>query len=525
MPLQFRRGTDAERQAMTTPLAPGEPLFVTTPGLEKLYIGDGVAMNGIPVTGYTDQNSLDAVGNSLVDNNGSNQQITFSYNTLTGVITASVSVDTLYDNLDLNSNDITGVGNIDIQGQIRGTFKGSLFGDDSTPLVDGVASSVLLNGTIKDDIVPANGFTVDIGSTTNRFNDVYLKENARIFLDDVILRVDTGFVDISGGMSLGDSLIIDGAEISSNGLAVNLPEGSTINGFPIESIAPGQNYNVNIVGNDSSIIVDVSTSTVSAIEGNFRDLTGNLIGDVKGSLFSDDSGYVVNGMTREVFAREISCLGLITTEELEINDKLIFENDISIGYINVGEVSPALKLGESETGTRVVYYGLPDGGPDQIQYNIAGANSYEFITSKGSLTSTDKLDPDAELINFRAFGRSNSGVTAARPGFGEAGRIILGTRNGYTITDGDEFIGGSIILAVFNSNDENDATLVIIENNTINTPSVISSGYVQFGSYDAAGRSALTAANGMVIYNTTANRFQGYQNGAWINLDDGTAAP
>ena len=46
-----------------------------------------------------------------------------------------------------------------------------------------------------------------------------------------------------------------------------------------------------------------------------------------------------------------------------------------------------------------------------------------------------------------------------------------------------------------------------------------------FGSYDATARSGLTAANGMVIYNTTANRFQGYQNGAWINLDDGTAAP
>jgi hypothetical protein len=28
----------------------------------------------------------------------------------------------------------------------------------------------------------------------------------------------------------------------------------------------------------------------------------------------------------------------------------------------------------------------------------------------------------------------------------------------------------------------------------------------------------------MVIYNTTNNRFEGRQNGAWINLDDGTAA-
>jgi hypothetical protein len=32
-------------------------------------------------------------------------------------------------------------------------------------------------------------------------------------------------------------------------------------------------------------------------------------------------------------------------------------------------------------------------------------------------------------------------------------------------------------------------------------------------------RDALTAQNGMMIYNTTLNKFQGYQNGSWINLD------
>lgn len=31
-------------------------------------------------------------------------------------------------------------------------------------------------------------------------------------------------------------------------------------------------------------------------------------------------------------------------------------------------------------------------------------------------------------------------------------------------------------------------------------------------------RNALTAANGMLIYNTTDNKFQGYEAGAWANL-------
>ena len=44
------------------------------------------------------------------------------------------------------------------------------------------------------------------------------------------------------------------------------------------------------------------------------------------------------------------------------------------------------------------------------------------------------------------------------------------------------------------------------------------SGYVQFGSVTTTERNALTAANGMVIYNSTDNKFQGYENGAWVNL-------
>lgn len=41
-------------------------------------------------------------------------------------------------------------------------------------------------------------------------------------------------------------------------------------------------------------------------------------------------------------------------------------------------------------------------------------------------------------------------------------------------------------------------------------------------SFSTTARNLLSASNGDLIYNTTANRFQGYQNGAWINIDDGT---
>ena len=42
-------------------------------------------------------------------------------------------------------------------------------------------------------------------------------------------------------------------------------------------------------------------------------------------------------------------------------------------------------------------------------------------------------------------------------------------------------------------------------------------------SFTTTQRNALTAANGMMIYNTTTNQFEGYENGAWVSLKADTA--
>ena len=43
-------------------------------------------------------------------------------------------------------------------------------------------------------------------------------------------------------------------------------------------------------------------------------------------------------------------------------------------------------------------------------------------------------------------------------------------------------------------------------------------GYVQLPALTSTQRDALSAVNGMVIYNSTTNKFQGYENGGWANL-------
>jgi len=43
-------------------------------------------------------------------------------------------------------------------------------------------------------------------------------------------------------------------------------------------------------------------------------------------------------------------------------------------------------------------------------------------------------------------------------------------------------------------------------------------GYMIVGGKTTAERDALTPVNGMFIYNSTENKFQGYANGVWVDL-------
>jgi hypothetical protein len=53
---------------------------------------------------------------------------------------------------------------------------------------------------------------------------------------------------------------------------------------------------------------------------------------------------------------------------------------------------------------------------------------------------------------------------------------------------------------------------------------IVTGGVFRLPSMTDTERNALTAANGDVIYNTSSNKIEAYQNGSWIELDTGAAA-
>jgi|LauGreDrversion4_2_1035121.scaffolds.fasta_scaffold19641_4 hypothetical protein len=274
MPLQIRRGTAVERLAMTQPLAAGELLFVTNE--QKLYIGNGSTLGGILVTGYTNGDAQDAA--AQIFTSGSHNGINFSYNTVSNIISATV---------DLSS--YTGTIN-------AASFKGSLVADDSTLLVDAVDGKINLDGTVFTNIIPDTNVAYDIGSATNRFKDLYLS---------------------------GTTIYLGNATITAAGTAVNLPAGSTINGSPIG--VPGGDLNVNIVADDSTVIVNTTTEVVTA-QGGF---VGNLQGNIFTNLIDSSDSSQITVIPSTTFLSDI------TVDNDLIVSKIILNG---IAYETIGDI-------------------------------------------------------------------------------------------------------------------------------------------------------------------------------------------
>jgi hypothetical protein len=253
MPLQIRRGTDAERLAMTQPLAQGELLYVTN--TQKIYVGNGSTLAGslTSVTGYTDADAKDAAAASFTG--GTHSGITFTYNTVTDLISA---------NIDLSN----------YQGILRAdAFKGSVFADDGstiggTLLVDAVAGIIpaaVVSGTFSGDVV---------GNTTGyHTGDV----KGSVFADNSTLLVDAVSSTINATSITGNIFtnLID----SENSSAI------TVTPSILFSSAATVDDNLT-VGGDATISGIITGNVIGNIQGNVLDSTGSAVIDSANTTFN-----------------------------------------------------------------------------------------------------------------------------------------------------------------------------------------------------------------------------------------------
>jgi len=208
MPLQIRRGTNAERLAMAQPLAQGELLYVTDD--QRLYIGNGATLGGVQITGYNDENAVDAVGAALAS--GVHTGISFTYGLTqdtAGRIDAAVDL-----------SNYTGVIRAD-------AFKGSVFADDGSTIggtllvdaVDGVLRGPHIGnvtGNVTGNLtgnVTGNVTGNLVGNTTGFHTG---DSKGSLFGDDSSALVDAIDRIFYGSVDAGNTVLSDGVLTGTN---------------------------------------------------------------------------------------------------------------------------------------------------------------------------------------------------------------------------------------------------------------------------------------------------------------------
>ncbi len=404
MPLQIRRGTTAQRLSIT-PLI-GEPIYDTE--LQTVFVGDGITPGGVSaITGLTNEDVVDAVGAALEA--GQHENIIFTYTGLpdaadridarvdlsdyTGEIKASNFRGPLFADdssiiIDSATSFITAanvsaavITSPNFVGSLLGDIKGSVFGDDSIALVNAVDSSINLDGTVKGNIIPDVNIAYDIGSNSLRFKDLWLS---------------------------GTTIHLGNATITASGSAVELPAGSTVAGVPIGSGGSGDGvvsegeYRINIIGLDSTRIIDLDQTTVTAFTGNFD------------KIYSGDIEPTANGLYD------------IGTSTVKYKD-LHLSSRVYLGSAILNAVGSTLELPVNSTagGAQILVAGTP------INNNIVADDLTTIVnvTTKDIVAHTITAD-----LTGSVFADDSSILIDATQGIISTGKIFL-EQNTFYIND------------------------------------------------------------------------------------------
>lgn len=578
MPLKVRRGTNALRQT----IVPEQGELIYTTDTKKLYVGDGINAGGYPVTG----DPFLGLSNVVED------------------LTPQLG-----GNLDLNTRDITGTGNINIAGRIT---TNELF--------------VQPNGLVST-IIPKTNNTYSLGNAQRRFKNIYTNDinidgtfSAAGINSDIVADDSTVLVDVATGRLLTSSLTQSGA---TNGQVLKWngntntwsPSDNTLNNLDdtnivgqvdgdvltwdndnsqwIASASAGGGggatslndlTDVNATPTDGNALIwnnalstweegnpllpltaldfvltpalddttDIGTDALRFRKIHMHSLTTNVVDsaliptasgtyslgtsakrwtkvwaddlsiantismDIIGSTFGEDSTLFTDSVTRDINANNIIAnelqgnvigntsgqhIGPVTGDVVGSvfgDDSAILVDAVDgliVGNIE-NDITKSRELRGVSAGT----------------YNIA----YLLRQETGAVapdTELSKINFGTEINNIT----SNAWTISARQDFltffphpdtPDFTQFVKIWQNGKVMIQGEAGVSGFDGLAR-----EPDADLEVVGNVKISGPNEL-----LLGSMTTAQRDALTAVNGMIIYNNTLNKFQGYENGAWVNL-------
>lgn len=419
MALKLRRGTDLERQSVI--FDEGELIYTTD--TKTLWVGDGQTIGGILVGGNVDESPI-----------------------------------SLTQNLDLNSFDIVGNGDIDITGAV---IANSFVGDGSG----------LTNLFVSFD--PGQEYDISIRGNIRGIDSSLIFDYETNSINANLSGDGSNITNISLGQLSDVSIIAPG-----NGDVL-----SYVNGQFVNNNLDGLTLNVSILGDDSVLFID-STNRV-------------VIGNVLGSV----SGDVIDPITSDRI--------------IDAETKKGFFNSIESGQID----TVSNNLGDSFVINTLVSDTAGGGQPNTIVINGFGGT----FSSPTEPVNFSKTGIDFKFWTGTVY--ETSGLISSYHQTSGNGYLALNAKSDLTglFNNGIE-INGNGSTNLYADSEVTVNTDLVVTGSTTSNGVVLSGSTLRLANLTTTQRNLLTAANGDMIYNTTANKIQAYQNGSWINLDDGSAA-
>jgi hypothetical protein len=382
-----------------------------------------------------------------------------------------------------------------------------------TAYYSGDASNALSNSTALTVTINGNALSTNT-TTTLTVDNASPSYKAAILLTATVSPVGTGTVFfLDGANIIGQSTITAGSATLTYS---NLTGGS----HNMTAIYAGDSNYISSLSSDVSVTVSKLSSTVVltisdttpvygtniTLNATVTSLIGTPVGSVTFYNGSDSLGSatLLNGSAQLV----VNSLPVGTNPVTAFYNGNSNYNTNTSSSINVIPTTADTKITLDSSDYR------PVNGRDTTLYAIMNPSNatgtVTFYNDSVSIGTASIVDGVAEFL-----------ATGLLIGIHNIAASYTGDDNCAATTTGLPLPGPAIIPSTDIIYDIGTASKRF---NEVHVNTVHAKGFVMFGSYTHTERVALSAANGMVIYNTTANRFQGYQGGGWINLDDGTDA-
>lgn len=409
MALKVRRGTDAERAVVV--FEEGEIVYTTDQ--KTVFIGDGTTPGGVPISAVAGGSPPSLTQNLDGDGFDITGVDSFSANTLSGDASGLTNVPApsiLTQDLDLNNFNLTGNGDIFINGEINaGITNASLDGNSYRINVLGTDSTIIVdsnNGILTGDLVGSH------------YGDVY---------------------------STDSSLLIDANQSI-----------SYLNDFRVARIDIGDRDTVAARRTELEMFGEDNVSEIVFTRNSADDL-----------LAAGDTGYYGRLTFRRDDLNGVADRGFIASNEYHL----------SLAHSRSGDFDAATGKFLIITDNRVVVNG-------PLDVTTLGAGNVFDFTSYGTALITTSLE--TPLVYTSTLDTTDS--------------------SGITVTP----------VATFESdvNVQNDLNVT----NVVYTDRLVTTAPLRAPNLTTVERDALTPGNGDIIYNTTDQKFQGYENGAWANL-------